>query len=125
MPTPMPTPNTPTISNPKSPSGNSIVPVTTPYIGGPVAPAGYYCIDDQDPDSCDDTSAFLVPKGNGGIYGSCGTVIEQAETIVDSLPHFMKGVRDSLNPGVTYCGYSTGTYSSGYISTFFVIDAFN
>jgi hypothetical protein len=101
------------------------VPFTTPYIGGPAAPPGYYCIDDEDPDGCDDASSFLVPKGTGGIAGTCGTVIEQAHKITKSLPQNTKAFRDILRPSVTNCSYSTGAYSSGYISTFFVIDAYN
>lgn len=94
--------------------------------GGPVPPnAPVYCIDDEDPDGCDDQTAFHVPKGVGGVPGSCGTVIEQAHKLVNSLPQVLKGMRDSLNPAVSNCGYSSGTYSSGYISTFFVIDAYN
>lgn len=94
--------------------------------GGPVSPsAPVYCIDDEDPDGCDDQTAFHVPKGVGGVPGSCGTVIEQAHKLVNSLPQFLKGMRDSLNPAVSNCGYSSSTYSSGYISTFFVIDAYN
>lgn len=96
--------------------------------GGPVSPdAPVYCIDDEDPDGCDDNTAFHVPKGVGGVTGSCGTVIEQAHKLVNSLPQDIKvlGTRDSLNPAISNCGYSSGTYSSQYISTFFVIDAYN
>ena len=94
--------------------------------GGPVAPdAPYYCIDDEDPEGCDDNTAFHVPKGVGGLQGSCGTVIEQAHKIVAALPRGLKDFRDSLNPAVSNCGYSTGIYSNGYISTYFVIDSFN
>lgn len=95
--------------------------------GGAVPPtADVYCIDDEDPDGCDDQTAFHVPKGTGGITGSCGSVIEQSHKLVNSLPQFLKGMRDSLNPAVSSnCG-STGPYSSpNYISTFFVIDSFN
>jgi hypothetical protein len=96
--------------------------------GGAVPPDGpVYCIDDEDPDGCDDQTAFHVPKGVGGVSGSCGTVIEQAHRLVNSLPQAIKvsGTRDSLNPAISNCGYSSGAYSSGYISTFFVIDAYN
>lgn len=94
--------------------------------GGPVAPsAPFYCIDDEDPEGCDDNTAFWVPKGVDGIAGTCGSVIEQGHKIVSSLPQGLKDFRDSVNPSINNCGYSTGTYSSGYISTFFVIDAYN
>ena len=128
--TPMPT-------YPPEPT-NPYVPVTNIYVtvkpgsqvglitGGPVSSgAPYYCIDDEDPDGCDDNTAFWVPKGSGGAAGSCGTVIEQGHKIVNSLPHFLKGKRDSLSPAVSNCGYTTGTYSSGYISTYMPIDAYN
>ena len=95
--------------------------------GGPVAPdAPVYCIDDEDPDGCDEKTAVHGPKGVGGPAGTCGTVMEQAHKLVNSLPQFLKGMRNSLNPAVTSnCG-STGPYSSpDYISTFFVIDAYN
>lgn len=98
------------------------VPVTTPRIGGRTP--GLYCIDDEDPDMCDDNSSHLVPKGTGGAAGSCGTVIENTHKLVDALPQVMKGTRDSLTKNVaTSCG-STGP-SSGYISTYLVIDAYN
>ena len=106
----------------------TFVPVTPHGLitGGPVSPdSPYYCIDDEDPDGCDDNTAFWVPKGAGGVAGSCGTVIVQGHKIVNSLPHFLKGTRDSLNPDISNCDYSTGTYSSGYISTFMPIDAYN
>ena len=53
-------------------------------------------------------------------------MIEQAHKLVNSLPQYLKGMRNSLNPAVsTSCG-STGPYSApDYISTFFVIDAYN
>lgn len=95
--------------------------------GGAVSPtADVYCIDDEDPDGCDDQTAFHVPKGAGGVTGTCGTVMEQSHKLVNSLPQFLKGKRDSLNPAVTSnCG-STGPYSApNYISTFFVIDSYN
>lgn len=112
------TPTVPLVSPPPQPPG----PLP---IGGAVPPdAPVYCIDDEDPDGCDDQTAFHVPKGVGGAAGSCGTIIEQAHKLVNSLPHFLKGMRDSLNPAISNCGYSTGTYSSGYISTFFVIDSY-
>lgn len=121
---PIPTqpPNVPT-QPPAAPTASGPLPT-----GGPVSPdAPVYCIDDEDPDGCDDDTAFHVPKGVGGVPGSCGTVIEQAHKLVNSLPQAIKvsGTRDSINPAVSNCGYSTGTYSSGYISTFFVIDAYN
>ncbi len=99
-----------------------------PLIGGPVTPdSPYYCIDDEDPDGCDDNSSFLVPKGTGGVTGTCGTVIQWGHTIVQSLPHDLKGTRDRLSSSITSPCFSkgTGTYSSGYVSTFLVIDAYN
>jgi len=131
--TPIPTipPEQPTnIPQATNPPINNPPPINVPPIGlitgGPVNPSDpVYCIDDEDPDSCDDNTAFHVPKGTGGVPGSCGTVVEQGHKIVNSLPHFDKGIRDSVNPSITNCNYSTGTYSSGYISTFLVIDAYN
>ncbi|MBI4226534.1 hypothetical protein HY612_05480 [Candidatus Roizmanbacteria bacterium] len=120
--TPIPTspPPPPAVTNPPPPPPGPLP------IGGAVPPdAPVYCIDDEDPDGCDDQTAFHVPKGVGGAAGSCGTVIEQGHKLVNSLPHFLKGMRDSLNPAITNCGYSTGSYSSGYVSTYFVIDAYN
>ena len=96
----------------------------TPAIGGPQHPAGYYCIDDEDPDMCDDNSSHLVPKGSGGVTGTCGTVIEQTHKLVDALPQVMKGQRDSLSKTILNCGYSTGP-ASNYVSTHLVIDAYN
>lgn len=100
--------------------------------GGPVArDAPYYCIDDEDPDGCDDQTAFWVPKGIGGVSGTCGTVIEWAHRLVASLPdpqQFLKAMRNSLNPAVSSpgCNYTTGPYQSpDYISTYFIIDAYN
>ena len=116
-------PPTPTIST-QSPAVSGPLPT-----GGAVSPdAPVYCIDDEDPDGCDDQTAFHVPKGVGGFSGpsgNCGTIIEQAHKLVNSLPQVLKGMRDSINPAVSNCGYTTGPYSSGYISTFFVIDAYN
>lgn len=84
-----------------------------------------YCIDDEDPDGCDDNTAFLVPKGTGGTTGSCGTVIEQTHKLVANLSHALKGMRDSLNAPVSNCGYTASAVSSpSYVSTLFVIDAF-
>lgn len=129
---PTPTPTravTNQIINPTSISYPTTIPsspvaVTTPAIGGPQPPAGYYCIDDVDPDMCDDNTSHLVPKGSGGVSGSCGTVIENAHRLVEALPQVNKGTRDSLSRTVsTNCG-STGP-STGYVSTFFVIDAYN
>ena len=118
--TPSPTPKQPISPNPPP---NTPGPLPT---GGPVSPeAPVYCIDDEDPEGCDDNTAFHVPKGIGGAAGSCGTIIEQAHKLVASLPQGLKDFRDSLNPAVSNCGYATGPYSNGYISTFFVIDAYN
>lgn len=106
---------------PTSPGG-----LVTPAIGGPNPPSGYYCIDDHDPDMCDDNSSHLVPKGSGGVSASCGTIIEQAHKLAMALPQFMKGVRDSLTSTVSTSCASTGPYGDNqYFSTFFVIDAFN
>lgn len=114
-------------------------PITTPIIGGPQPPDGpLYCIDDQDASGCDDQTAFLVPKGAGGASGSCGTVIEQAHKIIASLPHDVKygevnssfpegQPRDRLDPAISSSCYpqGTGTYPSGYLSTYLIIDAYN
>lgn len=108
-PTQTPTPNVPRV----------------PIPAARIVNAPNYCIDDSDPDGCDDTTGFYVEKGTGGIAGNCGTVIEQSHKIVASLPQDIKAFRDSLNPGIDNCNYSTGTYASGYVSTFFVIDSFN
>jgi len=110
---------------PVIPGGGIKIPITTPIIGGPNHSILTYCIDDQDPGGCNDNSSFLVPKGSGGIVGTCGTVIGQAHKLVESLPHAIDGFRDSINPSVNNCGYSSGTYSSGYVSTYFIIDAYN
>ena len=107
---------------PQAPAASGPLPT-----GGPVSPdAPVYCIDDEDPDGCDDNTAFHVPKGVGGPAGTCGTVMEQAHKLVNSLPQFLKGMRNSLNSAVTSSCASTGPYSRpDYISTFFVIDAYN
>jgi len=124
-PTPNPnSPNQPQPTNVPPPPGIIIT-------GGPVGPnSPYYCIDDVNADGCDDKTSFWVPKGAGGRAGRCGTVISWAHKIVDSLPNgqqYLKALRDKLNPSVTSPCYpqGTGTYPYGYISTFFVIDAFN
>lgn len=99
--------------------------------GGPVSPdASVYCIDDQDPDGCDDDSAFHVPKGVGGPVANCGTIMEWTHKLVNSLPQVIKlpqgEVRDKLNPAIVNACHNTGIYlNGGYISTFFVIDAYN
>lgn len=105
-----------------SPVPGTKIPVTTPKIGQENGID--YCIDDVDPDRCDDNSSHLVPKGVGGVSGPCGTVIEQTHKLVDALPQYMKGLRDKLTRSVSNCGYSTGP-ASGYISTYLVIDAYN
>lgn len=109
---------------PAAPAYSGPLPITTPAIGGPVPPADYYCIDDEDPDMCDDNTSHLVPKGAGGVAGSCGTVISQAHRLVMALPQYMKGLRDKLTTAISNCGYSTGPADS-YVSTHFVIDAYN
>lgn len=124
--TPYPTPTTGSgfTPTPTIPGGQGRIPVTTPAIGGPQPPAGYYCIDDVDPDMCDDNTSHLVPKGVGGVSGSCGTVIAQTHKLVAALPQYMKGLRDSLTTTVSNCGYSTGP-ASNYVSTHLVIDTYN
>lgn len=123
---------TPTATPPHTtPPPGGPIPLTTPVVGGPVPPAGYLCIDDVDPDMCDDNSSHLVPIGRGGITGSCGTVIEQALKLVLALPQDDKidggaGVRDYLLSTVSNSCGSTGPYPKGeYVSTYLVIDAFN
>lgn len=107
-------------SYPTLPAGQ----IVTPKIGGALNPdAPYYCIDDEDPDGCDDNTAFHVPKGAGGPSAMCGTVIEMGHQIVKSLPQELKGMRDRLNPAIANNCHNTGTYSGGYISTFFIIDS--
>lgn len=130
VPSATPPPTIPPDAPTRPPNFPTSPPITVPasglITGGAVAlNAPYYCIDDEDPDGCDDTTAFWVPKGVGGVSGSCGTVIAQGHKIVDSLPHFLKGIRDSLSPAINNCSYTTGTYSSGYISTYMPIDAYN
>lgn len=124
IPTDVPIPTTaspiPTVPIITSPPGAII----TPAIGGPQPPQGYYCIDDEDPDMCDDNSSHLVPKGSGGVDGACGTVIENTHHLVDALPQVMKGLRDSLSKTVSTNCASTGP-ASGYVSTHLVIDAYN
>ncbi len=133
IPSPTPTPTRPPVLAtlpastpgvyPTLPPGSSI-PLTTPAIGGPQPPSNYYCIDDVDPDMCDDNSSHLVPKGAGGVRGTCGSVIENTHRLVPVLPQYMKGLRDHLTTSVsTSCG-SAGP-ASGYVSTHLVIDAFN
>lgn len=132
IPTPTATPTRPPAAQgvtttpgvyPTLPPGSSI-PLTTPAIGGPQPPSNYYCIDDVDPDMCDDNSSHLVPKGAGGVRGTCGSVIENTHRLVPALPQYMKGLRDHLTTSVsTSCG-SAGP-ASGYVSTHLVIDAFN
>ena len=147
--TPSPTP-IPTVTPTRTPTPTGFVPTITPTgtiiaAGGPTVPPSScdsvyspetcICIDDEDADECDDPpldpSSRLVPRGSGGVAGaaSCNTtVVEQALNITDSLPRFSgyKGIRDSLNPSVSSCGYSTGTYPPGvYLSTYLVIDAYN
>lgn len=100
------------------------LPIITPAIGGPQPPEGYYCIDDEDPDLCDDDDSHLVPKGAGGIAGSCGTVIANAHNLVEALPQIDKGTRDSLSKTVSSSCASTGP-TTNYVSTHFVIDAYN
>lgn len=118
---------------PQPTSPGVTVPAGGLITGGPVAPGDpYYCIDDEDPDGCDDDTAFWVPKGTGGVTGTCGTIIEQGHKIVNSLPQEIKlnpdqcgGTRSCLNPAISNCNYNTGTYSGNYISTYMPIDAYN
>jgi hypothetical protein len=121
-PTNLPTLTLPPAQITKPPVVAGPVPVTTPKIGGPNSQD--YCIDDEDPDMCDDNSSHLVPKGVGGVAASCGTVIEQTHKLVAALPQVMKGLRNSLSKTISNCGYSTGP-ASGYVSTHLVIDAYN
>jgi hypothetical protein len=127
--TPAIVPTTTPISatNTPIPAISGPIAVSTPAIGGPVPPSGYYCIDDVDPDMCDDSSAHLVPKGRGGVaHPTCGTVIDQVHKLIPALPQYDKGLRNALNETVVSpCG-STGPHSApNYISTYFVIDAYN
>lgn len=125
---------TPTTEPPRPPASQSAeikqvpgaaVPVTKPIRGGPVSPnASVYCMDDADPDGCDDNSSYHVPKGTGGIKGPCGTVIEQTHKLVRSLPQAIKATRNKLNPAVSNCGYNSGV-STSYVGTMLVIDAYN
>lgn len=128
--TPTPGPTTPPSAGSNNNAGSThysgpliIGPLPTGGAAGPSDP--FYCIDDEDPDGCDDQTAFHVPKGSGGAGGQCGTIMQNAHQIVASLPQVLKGMRDSINPAISNACHNTGTYSSGYISTFFVIDAFN
>ncbi len=126
----------PTVAPTVPPANSAPVPtsgpvaVSTPAIGGPKPPSGYYCIDDVDPDMCDDNSSHLVPKGAGGATGSCGTIMEQVHKLVMALPQDMKidggnGVRDYLTTAVSNSCHSTGPHPKGtYVSTRLVIDAF-
>lgn len=128
-PTPLPTntpqPPTPT-SAPTTAPPNAGVTHSVIITGGPQGPdSPYYCIDDEDPEPCDDNTSFLVRKGSGGIAGSCGTVIEWAQKIAAALPQADKQMRDKLLTNVSNPCHFTGTYASGYISTFFVIDSYN
>lgn len=109
--------------------GSPVTPGTLPT-GGAASPTDpFYCIDDEDPDGCDDQTAFHVPKGTGGAAGQCGSIMENAHKVVRSLPdpqQFLKAMRNSLNPAVVNTCHNTGTYPSpDYISTYFVIDTFN
>lgn len=125
-PTSSPT-NTPVTTAPTATAGppGTKIPITNPIIGGPVQPGDkFYCIDDHDPDMCDDNSSHHVPKGAGGVSGSCGTVISQAHRLVNALPQYEKGLRDHLTAAVSNCGYSTGP-AKNYVQTHFVIDAYN
>ena len=100
--------------------------VSTPKIGGPDETATEYCIDDEDPDMCDDTSSHMVPKGTGGVAGTCGTVIQNTHSLVDKLPHVMKGDRNSLGGAVsTSCATAGAVAAPNYVSTMLPIDAYN
>lgn len=131
---PTPVPTIPLATSTPKPV-NTVPPNSTPLpatSGLPMITGGaqdpnspYFCIDDEDPEPCDDNTAFLVPKGSGGVSGTCGTVIEWAIKIAQALPQDFKVMRDKLPTAISSpCG-NTGTYSSGYISTFFVIDSYN
>ena len=94
--------------------------------GGSLNPSDVaYCLEDEDPDGCADGSAFIIPKGVTGKSGSCGTIISQAHLIIPSLQRNKKTVLDSLNYELKNCDYTTGTYTIGYLPTYFVIDAYN
>ncbi len=125
-PSPVPTIPIPTATTrPTStiPPNGTPLPIITGGAQDPNSP--YFCIDDEDPEPCDDNTAFLVPKGTGGVSGTCGTVIEWAIKIAAKLPQDFKVKRDKLLTAVSSSCGNTGTYSSGYISTFFVIDSYN
>ncbi len=126
-PTPVPTIPIPTATPTKAPQITVPPGTQLPIItGGPQDPnSPYYCIDDEDPEPCDDNTSFLVPKGSGGVSGTCGTVIQWAQKIAANLPQEPKVMRDKLSPAVASSCGNTGTYSTGYISTFFVIDSYN
>lgn len=120
-----PTGPLPTVNPAASIPGAPLTPGPLPT-GGAASPSDpFYCIDDEDPDGCDDNTAFHVPKGTGGASGTCGTIMENGHKVVASLPQELKGMRDRLNPAVSNSCHNTGTYSSGYLSTYFVIDTFN
>lgn len=56
---------------------------------------------------------------------SCGTIMKQARALQDSLSPGQEGFHGRLNPPVSDCEYNSGSYSKGYLSTFFIIDAYN
>lgn len=108
-----------------NPAAAVIIPAPLPTGGAALPTDPFYCIDNEDPIGCSDNTAFHIPKAMGGPTGPCGTIMENAHKIVAFLPQVLTGMRDRLNPAVTNSCHNTGKYSSGYISTFFVIDAFN
>ena len=127
---PLPNIKQPLTPMPPSPT-ITLLPSVTPGQAGEISvtPAvnekDYYCLDLTNPSSCDNDSSLRVVKGRGGVSGSCGYVIDQGHRLVASLYNQTNTIQDALNPSVNNCGYNTASYSSGYISTFFVIDAYN
>lgn len=137
-PTPVVCSNTTTSGSqtPQQTSGG-LQPASNPPAGGgpppgsgPPAQTGgkSYCIDDAGPvpgnEPCDDASKFDIAKGAGGVFGTCGTVIAWAQTIMNAIQQG-GGTWDAMPQSFTSCAYTSQTYPSGYLSTYVVIDSYN
>lgn len=87
-----------------------------------------YCIDDEGSvpgnEPCDDASKFDIQKGVGGVTGTCGTVIQWAQTIMEAIQQGTNRLWSQMNGTFTSCGYTTAP-STSYLSTYVVIDSYN
>ena len=116
----------PTTEPTPTPTPGSVQPPTP--TARPQAGGKSYCIDDEGAvpgnEPCDDASRFDIAKGAGGVTGSCGTVIDWDQQIMDALQKGTGNKWDDMPTSFTNCNYSS-TPTNQYVSSLNVIDAYN